>query len=555
LAGLLAAGICLGLVLFVSGTEQARALREERTNVLRDLALLRAGLEHQITTASSLGSVLMADIAVTGGISDERFNLLAREILAGSKVLRHVGLSKGMVVRWIHPLAGNESAIGLDYRDVPAQLDGIQRAIDERSTVVVGPLPLAQGPEALIIRRPIFLSPPDETPRSGPFWGMLSLVLRADALYAAAGLMEPDLPLTVALSHGEVGDPAAVFLGPPELFGDPDALVLPVNLPQGRWMIAGRPRGDWGSTLTAGPPPLLLTGLLLTLVVGVGTHGLVSWLARERDVATGLREANVRAERVLDELTSTRAELAQAERLSSLGALVESVTHDVSNPLSASLTAATFLDEAAQDLEKRFHANTLRRADMEDFLGTARQVSEITARNLTRAAQLIESFKQVAVDQASDVRRTLDLRSWLGDVRVSLAPRLTRTGHDLTIHCPDGVIMDTRPGVLFQVLTQLVISAIDTVVAPGEHTTLRLSVTVEAGNMIALVFQDESQSLDQEALEALLGPERHHAPLAPRGLASCHALVTGPLMGTLTGRTGGERGNTFVIRVPRVLPA
>jgi sensor domain CHASE-containing protein len=553
--GVVAGLICLGVFLFLVQSKQIETLQEERAGVLRDLSLLRARLEREITTASSLGSVFMADVAITGHMDSERFDLLSREIMTGSRVLRHVGLSKGMVVRWVYPLAGNQSAIGLDYRDVPDQLKGVLRAIDHRSTVLAGPLTLAQGTRALVLRRPIFLSPPDQIPRSGPFWGILSLVLRTDAVFAAAGLLEPDLSLSLALRHAGNSDPKSVFLGASDLFDDPEAVVMTVSLPEGEWQLAGRPKGGWGADGGNTANSLVLMGILLALAVGLGTFAGVNWLDRKRAAEQGLRDAKMRAERVLNELANTRAELAQAERLSSLGALVESVTHEVSNPLGASLTAATFLEEAAQDLEKRFQGNTLRRQDMEEFLGIARQVSDITARNLTRAAQLIESFKQVAVDQASDARRSLDLRTWLEDVRISLTPRLNRTHHALEVHCPDGVIMDTRPGDLFQVITQLVIGALGNAGEGAPPMTLRLSVTVEAGNMVALVFQDESQAHHAGDLAALSDGGMLGGGGVPRGLASCQGLVTGPLMGAMTGRSDAGQGNTFVIRLPRVLPA
>ncbi|MCF8481555.1 MAG: CHASE domain-containing protein [Rhodospirillum sp.] len=544
----------MSVILVVARSEHVQSLREERTEILRDLALLRAGLEREITIASSLGSVLMADVAITGHMDSKRFDLLSREILAGSRVLRHVGLSEGMVVRWVSPLAGNESAIGLNYRDVPAQLKGVLKAIDIRSTVLAGPLTLAQGTQALVVRRPIFLSPPNRMPRSGPFWGILSLVLRTDTLFRGAGLLEPDLPMMVALRHAGSTDPKAVFLGSADLFADPEAVILPVSLPEGQWDLVGRPKGGWGKRDGSGPEPLVFFGTLLALIAGAAAFGGVTWLDRKREAERAMRDAKIRAEQVLDELTKARAELAQAERLSSLGALVESVTHEVSNPLGASLTAATFLEEATQDLEKRFHGNTLRRQDMEEFLGNARRVSDVTARNLTRAAQLIESFKQVAVDQASDARRSLDLRSWLEDVRVSLTPRLNRTHHVLEVHCPDGVIMDTRPGALFQVITLLVIGALDTVGESKARMVLRLSVTVETGNKVALVFQDESLPLAPEDMAVLTEGGVLVGGGAHRGFVSCRSLVTGPLMGSLSGRSGTDRGNTLVIRLPRVLP-
>ncbi len=577
LAGLLVLMAGLVVVALLADATRTRGVEEERLAVLSDLGTIRARLERSLAIASHRGEGLIADIALSGDITQERFDRFARDILVDPGVLRHVGLSQGLVVRYIHPLAGNEAALGLDYATIPQQMVGIQQAIDSRSAVMVGPTTLAQGSQALVIRRPVFLSPPDQLPRTGPFWGILSLVLDLDKLLGDAGLLNPDSPLEIALRNSDAiaGEPVMIH-GRADLFDTAARVSLNVTIPHSRWDLTARPRQGWGKLHDDQVGAIWIGGLVLSLLLASLTFAGIRLIAARRSIEDGLLEARQRADSALDALRSTRQTLAQAERLSSLGALVESVTHEVSNPLGAGITASTHLEEATRIIDQKFRDNALSRADLSEYLNTARTVSELTARNLTRAAALIESFKQVAVDQTSDVRRPFDMATWLKEVQIALNPRLRRAGHTMVVTCAEGIVMDSRPGILFQVLTELTGIAQCDGLIPGKPGRIELTVRAGSDNKVTIVFRDNGRGLGTRVTEIFARPPsplpqaQTTGPLAEignpasmddrewqvlRALQHCRTLVNGPLMGGLYVRSALEQGTAVTLVLPRILEA
>ena len=145
----------------------------------------------------------------------------------------------------MYPVAGNEKAIGLDYRKNPAQRAAALRARDERALVLAGPVDLQQGGQGFIGRFPVFVKSAGDSER---FWGIVSAVVDVQRLYQASGLLDDDLAIDVALT-GKDGSGEA---GPRFFGGDNVAANNPVKasvqLPSGSWEIAAIPRDGWKTT-------------------------------------------------------------------------------------------------------------------------------------------------------------------------------------------------------------------------------------------------------------------------------------------------------------------
>ena len=103
---------------------------------------------------------LVALVRMQGGIRQDQFEAMARELKDRSTLIRNVALAPGNVIRFMYPLAGNEKAIGLDYLKTSDQAGTVLRAIQEKRTVVAGPVQLVQGGVGIIGRTPIFLQRP-----------------------------------------------------------------------------------------------------------------------------------------------------------------------------------------------------------------------------------------------------------------------------------------------------------------------------------------------------------------------------------------------------------
>lgn len=276
---LLAALLALSTGAVVGHYAQQRELAQERSQVLHRLSTLRARLEGIVNINLSLVHGLTAVIATRPDIDQAGFAAIADGLVSEPYALRHIGAAPDMVLSLMYPLAGNEAAVGLDYRTHPQQREAALRARDSGRTVIAGPVALQQGGVAIIARKPVFL-PPAQPGGERRFWGLVSAAIDVEALYRQAGLHDPDLGLRIALRGSDGGgESGPVFFGDTALFGA-DPVSVEVALPGGgSWQMVAVPADGWGHT-NQGALLLRMMSFLVALAAAI----MVYRLARAADV-------------------------------------------------------------------------------------------------------------------------------------------------------------------------------------------------------------------------------------------------------------------------------
>ncbi len=235
---------------------------DQEVFVTLELGAFRARLEERINTNLYLIRGMAANISVRPGMTAREFEDLASVLMGQINSLRNIAAAPDFVIRFIHPLEGNEKALGLDYRTVPDQWPKALEAKETGKMALAGPLQLVQGGLGLVARVPVHVY------GSGQFWGLVSAAMDLPALLelADAGALSERVDLAIRGRDGKGGD-GDVFHGDARLF-DPaaEAVVMPVSLPSGSWLVAAVPRGGW-----AGGSPYawaVHASVLLLAVVG-----------------------------------------------------------------------------------------------------------------------------------------------------------------------------------------------------------------------------------------------------------------------------------------------
>ncbi|MGQ9364708.1 sensor histidine kinase [Azospirillum sp. ST 5-10] len=263
--------------------------------------------------------------------------------------------------------------------------------------------------------------------------------------------------------------------------------------------------------------------------------------------------AKQRAEQALSDLRHAQETLIQSEKMASLGALVAGVAHEVNTPVGVALTGITHLADATRQFRRRVADGAVRRADLADYIDTAAEVCALIETNLHRAGELIQSFKQTAVDQTSEERRCFDLKAYLDDVLTSLHPRLKKMQHGVAVDCPEGVIVDGYPGALFQVLTNLTMNALTHAFPEGQAGRIEISVTPAPPGEVELRFADDGCGIPEANRLRIFDPfftTRRSAGGSGLGLHIVYNIVTKRLRGSIRVESEEGHGTTFVIRFP-----
>src|SRR5712691_1144048 len=191
-----------------------------------------------------------------------------------------------------------------------------------------------------------------------------------------------------------------------------------------------------------------------------------------------LKASKEHAERALRELQEAQQSLIEAEKLAALGGLVAGVAHEVNNPVGISLTVASSFARRCDQFSQEVRDGAVRRSKLDEFIAGSQEAAKQLVANLNRAADLIQSFKQVAVDRSHAERRVFDLREATEQILVSLRPALKRSLISLSVDIPSGIQMDSYPGPYGQVLTNLVLNAL--VHAFPDHRTGAIRLTAKA---------------------------------------------------------------------------
>lgn len=253
------------------------------------------------------------------------------------------------------------------------------------------------------------------------------------------------------------------------------------------------------------------------------------------------------------ELQETQDKLVESEKMASLSGLVAGVSHEINTPVGNAVTAASHLQEQFGDIQQRYQAGQMKRADFEGHLEQTERGLGIILSNLERAHELVQSFKQVAVDQNSEAREDFQVCAYLEKVITSLDPTLKKTPHRVELDCDQEVILHSYPGALSQVVTNLVMNSVSHAYEESaEGGTMRLRVRAQEGELL-LDYSDDGAGIPPEVQERIFEPfftTKRGQGGSGLGMHVVYNLVTQKLGGEIVCHSTPGEGTRFAISLP-----
>jgi signal transduction histidine kinase len=275
----------------------------------------------------------------------------------------------------------------------------------------------------------------------------------------------------------------------------------------------------------------------------------------KRETEDELRAAKEKAESALLELNAAQQNLIDAERLAALGGLVAGVAHEVNNPIGISLTVASSFARRTEMFEAELRSDGgLRRSQLEEFVRTSRDAAQQLVANLQRAGELIQSFKQVAVDRSHAERRQFGLGEATDQIIASLRPVLKRAPISLTLDVPEGLVIDGYPGSYGQILTNLFLNAVNHAFNDGRSGTISVSARPRCHDDVEIIFADDGAGMTPDVQRQAFDPfftTRRNEGGTGLGLHIVYNLVTQQLGGRMMLESRLGQGTTFRIIMPK----
>jgi signal transduction histidine kinase len=261
-------------------------------------------------------------------------------------------------------------------------------------------------------------------------------------------------------------------------------------------------------------------------------------------------------EQALENLRQSQENLAHSEARATLSTLIASVSHELGTPLGNSRMVASALAEQTQAMAQSVQAGQLKRSALERYMEQATDGVALLQRNLERAVELLGDFRQVAADQASEQRRLFDLDVVVGEILHTLSPSLKRHPHRIVVDIPAGIVMDSQPGPLGQIVINLVNNAYLHALEGRTDGVLTLAARLDA-EQVHLSVRDNGVGMAPDMLEKLFEPffsTKIGRGGTGLGLAIVQNLVSKVLGGRITVSSVVGQGTTFDLVLPRVIP-
>jgi signal transduction histidine kinase len=305
-------------------------------------------------------------------------------------------------------------------------------------------------------------------------------------------------------------------------------------------------------------PSTLYTKADLDLLAFMASHVAVAIARMQADrkirkTKEALEAQNAALEEALHKLQLAQSELVRQEKLASLGGLVAGVAHEINTPLGICVTATSHLVQELKLTREELAAGEMTEDSLNSFLDIVDQSLRIMTTNTQRAASLVRSFKQVAVDQSSDDIRNFNLCTYLNEVLLSLQPKLKGRPVKVNVDCPKDLVLDSFPGAVSQIVTNMVVNSLVHGFERDQAGRIDIRVKEEGGEVV-FDYADDGAGMDQEALEKLFDPfftTKRGSGGSGLGAHILYNLVTGALGGTVRVESEPGKGLRYHLTFPR----
>ena len=475
-----------------------QSIQSQKITVIEKSNRILSKIEGSIMADLLLAQTLISQMKENNfAIAANDFRAQAKNIIESSPRIRRLTLAKDLIVNHVYPIAGNERAIGLNYRANPEQLSMIEKALAENNILLAGPVNLVQGGSALIGRIPV---PLIDNPQSiDDYWGIMSIVIDSEKLFAD---LDSDYSQFVISIRGKdtLGSKGGIVLGQESTF-DMNPVLSTIVLPHGNWQMAITPSYGWAEN----PPyqfelrsAIFLIWLMMILFTLIRAGHEKKFDASIDTLQSKLDDTKQRSK---EQQQQNKAQL-QAQKLEALGQLTGGIAHDFNNILAA----ITGYAELSQMSLRTGVNETKLSANLKEIIKAGNRAKALVSQMLTFSRG--KDVKAEVIEPISVLQETMQMMHAILPTSIKLETNYTDFESRIKID----------PVQLQQVLINLVVNARDAIT----HSRGKIIIGCELltdyhglciscndtfnGDYLCISISDNGQGITQEQLTKIFDP-------------------------------------------------
>ncbi len=291
-------------------------------------------------------------------------------------------------------------------------------------------------------------------------------------------------------------------------------------------------------------------------VLGTAFNNMTAQLKEQSDA---LKFANDNLEqKVIErtkELENAQEQLVLAEKMSTLGQLVAGVAHEINTPLGNSITALTYSKSEVDRIQKKFDEKTLTVSDFGKFLEVSHESLNIIDNNLLKAKELVQTFKNVAVNQSVEEVVTFSMAEHVDEIMVTLKPQLKHTLIQLHIDIDKSLEIRSYPGAYYHIISNMIMNSIRHAFLEKKGN-IYLSIHANDDN-ICIDYRDDGQGMSDEACKKIFDPfftTKRGEGGTGLGMYITYNIITQKLGGSIEIDSEIGKGTRFIVTLPHQLP-
>jgi PAS domain S-box-containing protein len=253
------------------------------------------------------------------------------------------------------------------------------------------------------------------------------------------------------------------------------------------------------------------------------------------------------------QLQDAHVQLVAHGKMVALGSMVAGIAHELNTPIGNCLLAASTLEMETATFEDLNTKNTLRRSDLKSFIDLTKRSLQMVMRGLSTAANLVNSFKEVAADQESEKRSHFFLHELLHKIPGLIGKELKASGHTLSINAPNDIDMHSYPEPFTRVLINLIMNSLAHAFENGSQGQMSLTATRGKNDTVTIIFHDNGIGINELNLKRIFDPfftTKLGQGYVGLGLNISYNIVTFILKGSISVESHEGKGCTFTLELP-----